>query len=328
VHLRGIRGGENVDFTSEIFNPKKYPLPGFADDRMFIPPISAAHPSCGPLCARICKCPQTVLLMITYFIVSPVVYLTLAQGLWDKFLNTPGEATYQCENRIQLQLNRPDNPVLNIQPALAEYLLRFIANSEKATTESDGFRHRDVTDLEGFTNFSNAIGLDEGYKNGEIWVAAVLGRFTIVLILYLDEVLPKVHITESSGTIRSRLSVHWSKVAMLLAVMTGLQVIFAVGAIWYCKGSVLIPDEISPLGGLVGHLQIPRSSTFTSMVSRSSFMRTKDSTVRAWFRLHKEGGVRRWILEFDRLGSDVLKLSEQRFIAKDDSEQREVPSEV
>lgn len=219
-------------------------------------------------------------------------------------MNSPGEATYQCDNRIQLPPNPQDNQEVNIRPALAEYLLRFTADSEKETAEtpsaaSDGFRSRDVTDLQGFTNFANAIGLDEGYENGEIWVAAVLGRFTSVLILYLDEVLPKVQIVESSGAVRSTLSVHWTRVAMLVAVMTAVQIIMGLGAICYCRGSVIIPDEISPLSGLIGHLEIPRTSTFTSMVSRSSFVKAEDSTVRAWFSLKKGDGIRRWILEFE-----------------------------
>ena len=167
-----------------------------------------------------------------------------------------------------------------------------------------------MTDLQGFTNFANAIGLDEGYENGEIWVAAVLGRFTSVLVLYLDEVLSKVQITESSGTVRSRLSVHWRRVVMLVVAMMSVQIIMALGTICYCRGSVLIPDEVSPLSGLIGHLQIPRTSTFTSMVSRSSFMKAEDSTVRAWFSLKKEGGIRRWILEFDKLESDDVGRNE------------------
>ncbi|KAF8433604.1 hypothetical protein BGX38DRAFT_203099 [Terfezia claveryi] len=243
---------------------------------MFIPPKSA-NSSGGSLCVRI--------------------------WLWDKFLNSPGEATYQCENKIQLPLNPQDNQEANIQPALAEYILRFTADSEKETAKRpsakpDGFRSRDVTDLQGFTNFANAIGIDEGYENGEIWVAAVLGRFAGVLVLYLDEVLPKVQIVESSGTIRSTLSVHWTRVVMLVVVMTTVQIILALGTICYCRGSILIPDEVSPLSGHIGHLEIPRTSTFTSMISRSSFGKAEDSTVRAWFSLKNEEGTRRWILEF------------------------------
>ena len=208
--------------------------------------------------------------------------------------------------------------------------MRFTADSEKETAErppgkSDGFQSRDVTDLQGFTNFANAIGLDEGYDNGEIWVAAVLGRFTSVLVLYLDEVLPKVQIVGSSGTVRSRLSVHWRRVVMLVVVMTAVQIIMALGAICYCRGSVLIPDEISPLSGLIGHLEIPRTSTFTSMVSRSSFVKADDSIVRAWFSLKKEHGIRRWILMFEH---DDLGLKEQELTGKGGSELKGVQSEV
>ncbi|KAF8417393.1 hypothetical protein EV426DRAFT_623297 [Tirmania nivea] len=301
LKVQGISGGENVTFTNEIFDPKKNPLDGFAAERIFIPPRNAYPSSCGPLCIRI--------------------------WLWDKFLNTPGEATYQCENSIQLPLNSEGNPATNIQPTLAEYFLRFMGDSESAN--SDDFRYRDVTDIQGFINFANAIGLDESYENGEIWVAAVLGRFTSMLILYLDEVLPKIQITESSETVRSRLSVHWRRVVMLVAAMTGIQIVIALGTIYYCRRSVLIPDEVSPLGGLIGQLRIPRTSTFTSMVSRSSFLRAEDSTVRAWFSLTQEGGTRRWILEFDKLEPENLGLpNRSRLVGKDGSELKGMQSGV
>ena len=201
-----------------------------------------------------------------------------------------------------------------------------MADSE-AKGPLDGFHHRDVTDLQGFTNFANAIGLDVGYSNGEIWVAAVLARFTGVLVLYLDQVLPKVQISEGSETIRSRLSVRWSRVAMLAGVMTSLQIILALGTIYYCRGSVLIPDEVSPLSGL-GHLQIPRASTFTSIVSRSSFGKSEESTVRAWFSLRKkEDGIRRWILEFDKQEPD-LAVKGQRSIDKNGPELGRMQNEV
>ena len=112
---------------------------------------------------------------------------------------------------------------------------------------------------------------------------------------------------------------------MLVVVMTAVQIIMALGAICYCRGSVLIPDEISPLSGLIGHLEIPRTSTFTSMVSRSSFVKADDSIVRAWFSLKKEHGIRRWILMFEH---DDLGLKEQELTGKGGSELKGVQSEV
>ena len=60
VKLQGIRQGENVTFTSEIFNPNKHPLDGFAAERMFIPPESVVPSSCGQLCVRICGYSRTI----------------------------------------------------------------------------------------------------------------------------------------------------------------------------------------------------------------------------------------------------------------------------
>lgn len=283
VYLRGTRTREALNFTSDIFNPKIRPLDGFASERLFIPPDNVFNPSCGPLCVRI--------------------------WLWDKFLNTPGEATYQCDNHLILPPlfldSHVHDPRVNIQPSLADYLLRFAADSEQETaassSASNGYRHRDVTDLEGFTNVANAIGLDESYDNGEIWVAAVLGRFTAVLIMYLDEALPKVQLKQRPEKVRGSLYVQWKRLGALAGVMIGIQILLAVGTIWYCMGSVLLPDEISPLQ-LTGHLTIPRSTTFSSMVSKRRPSRAEgEDFVRAWFRLKMRNGVRRWILECDGL---------------------------
>lgn len=203
-----------------------------------------------------------------------------------------------------------------ISSSLAESLLRFLGASEATTdttttTTAQGFHYRDVTDLEGFTDFANAIGLDSSYPNGEIWVAAVLGRLTAVLILYLDETLPKAVLSETWPTARSKLSVRWSRVGGLLGVMVGVQVALALGTVCYARGAVLIPDEVSPLGELVGSagaLAIPRSSTMSGIGAGRGGgrrgRRDRGEYVRARFCMRNEGGTRRWILVFEGEGED------------------------
>ena len=239
-----------------------------------------------------------------------VTSLTHLKGLWDKFLNTVGEATYMCENRIELPPMLVDSKLpegVNIPPSLAEYLVRFHGDSETNGVVGD-FHHRDVTDLEGYTNMANAIGLDINYTNGEIWTAAVLGRMIAVLVVYLDEVLPKVPIRGTWHDVRSRLLVNWQRVITAVCVMMGLQIILAAATLWYCKDSVLIPDEISPLGDLIGRLAIPRSSTYSSIVSRMTplDMVKGRRMVRARFQPKgriSQPGPKRWILEIERRGS-------------------------
>ena len=235
------------------------------------------------------------------------LHLATIIGTWDKFLQTPGEATYRCDNRLtlpQVKLDTSIHSQINIPNTLAEYLLRFIASSE-SSFRLDDWQYRDVTDLNGFTNFARAIGLDEGYSNGEIWTAAVLGRVTSVLIMYLDEVFPRVYTNNDSTVIRSKLLVRWDRMLILVLCLTGGQILLATGMIVYCKGSVLIPDDVSPLGELVGTLAIPRSATFAGVVSdinRRSGGGIGRSHVQAGFSLKgRNGGVRRWILEVGEL---------------------------
>ena len=52
VDLQGFHDGENITFTSPLFDSKVYPLDGYAAERIFIPPV---EDSCGSLCSRICR---------------------------------------------------------------------------------------------------------------------------------------------------------------------------------------------------------------------------------------------------------------------------------
>ena len=56
---------------------------------------------------------------------------------------------------------------MNIPPSLAEYLVRFHGDSGANSVVGD-FHHRDVTDLEEYTNIANNIGLDITYTSGEL----------------------------------------------------------------------------------------------------------------------------------------------------------------
>lgn len=234
-----------------------------------------------------------------------VTLLTCLKGLWDRFLNSVGEATYMCENRIKLPPALENSKVpdeVNIPLSLAEYILRFHGDSE-AKGVVEGFHHRDVTDLEGYTNMANAIGLDFNYANGEIWTAAVFGRMTAVLVAYLDEALPKVPIRDNSYAVRSSLMVNWDRVVTAVSVMMGLQLLLTAATVWYCKDSVLIPDEISPLGDLIGRLSIPRSSTLSSIISHITVDPvTGRRMLRARFQpkaRSSQRGPKRWILEVE-----------------------------
>ena len=216
-------------------------------------------------------------------------------------MNTAGEATYMCENRIKLPpvlVSSGITKEVNIPPSLAEYILRFQGGSE-AKGVVEGFYHRDVTDLEGYTNMANAIGLDLNYESGEIWAAAVLGRMMAVLVVYLDETLPKVPIRDTRHYVHSSLSVNWDRVIIAVSIMMGLQILLTAVTIWYCKDSALIPDEISPLGDLIGRLAIPRTSTYSSIASRITLGPAQGRWLRARFQRKGNSRPKRWILEIE-----------------------------
>ena len=79
------------------------------------------------------------------------------------------------------------------------------------------------------------------------WLAAYIGNYLGNCLSYLNEVLRRDEIQrEDSGT-KTKLEVKWERVAGTLGGLAGLQIIFGVAALLYCRRGFHIVEDMSAL---------------------------------------------------------------------------------
>ena len=67
----------------------------------------------------------------------------------------------------------------------------------------------------------------------------------------LNDLLAPIEIEKDSRVIRTKLVVKWIRIAQVLGILAGFQVIFALSALIYCKGRVELLDDVSTMSAML-----------------------------------------------------------------------------
>jgi len=80
-----------------------------------------------------------------------------------------------------------------------------------------------------------------------LWLSAYIGNYLGNCLSYLNQVLGRMKIKEGSTGSETKLEVKWKRVAGTLGGLAGLQIVFGLAALLYCRNSHKVVENVSDL---------------------------------------------------------------------------------
>jgi len=108
------------------------------------------------------------------------------------------------------------------------------------------------TSSEYFRNFLSTLEFDFGVSRQDrnasaLWLSAYIGNYMGNCLSYLNRALGRVKIKEGSSGSKTKLEVKWERVAGTLGGLAGLQIVFGLAALLYCRKGHKVVENVSDL---------------------------------------------------------------------------------
>lgn len=114
----------------------------------------------------------------------------------------------------------------------------------------------DQDTIEDYRDFDSTLEFDFGVSRqnrnaSALWLSAYIGNYIGNCLSYLDKVLERIERQKAiNGTI-TKLEVKWKRVALTLSGLTGFQILFVLAALFYCRESFQVVDNVSTLSAML-----------------------------------------------------------------------------
>jgi len=106
--------------------------------------------------------------------------------------------------------------------------------------------------VEVFRDFFGTVEFDFGVSRQDrnasaLWLSAYIGNYMGNCLTYLNQVLRRLKIKEGSTSSKTKLEVKWERVAGTLGGLAGLQIVFGLAALLYCRNGYKVVEDVSDL---------------------------------------------------------------------------------